>query len=75
MKTDFVVDHAINYVENIGRMKFVEPIFVGLYKYKKDLTKETWAKLKNNYHPIVQDAIEEDFKKIDKATSTLEVIQ
>lgn len=75
MKTEFVVDHAIQYVENIGRQRFVEPIFIGLYKYKKELTQATWKRLKNTYHPIVQDAIEEDFRKEDQKQAVLKFIE
>lgn len=63
-KTDEGKQFGIQFVSKIGRMKFVQPIFVGIYKYDPVFARNNWDLLKNTYHSFVQNRVEDAFAKI-----------
>ncbi|KAI9048456.1 hypothetical protein LZ554_007292 [Drepanopeziza brunnea f. sp. 'monogermtubi'] len=46
----------------VGRMKFVRPLFRGLNKVDRKLALETFEKNKDFYHPICRQMVEKDLK-------------
>lgn len=57
-------DQAIlNFLSRIGRRKFVLPLYKSLYKNIRtsELAKETYIKLKSNYHSVTQQSVDEVF--------------
>ncbi|KAB8349807.1 hypothetical protein FH972_023820 [Carpinus fangiana] len=45
---------------NVGRMKFVRPLFRGLVKVDRDLAVKTFEKNRDFYHPICRGMVEKD---------------
>lgn len=56
--------YGIEFAKTIGRMKFVQPIFVGIYKYDSTYALKNWDLLKGTYHKFVQERVQEAFDKI-----------
>ena len=44
----------------VGRMKFVRPLFRGLNKVDRDLALRTFKKNRDFYHPICRQMVEKD---------------
>lgn len=44
----------------VGRMKFVRPLYRSLNKVARDLALETFEKYKDFYHPICRQLVEKD---------------
>ena len=55
----------ILFLGKYGRMKYLRPLYVDLYKKDKETAKKTFEKYKKSYHPIAQRLIELDFKKLN----------
>lgn len=45
---------------NVGRMKFVRPLFRSLNKVDRDLALKTFEKNRDFYHPICRQMVEKD---------------
>lgn len=63
---DKINDSVVEFVANIGRMKYIEPLYVGLYKRDKDRAKKTLEDNKSFYSSVVYGKILDDFASIDK---------
>ncbi len=53
---------AAELLGNVGRMKFVRPLFRALNKVNRDLALETFVKNRDFYHPICRGMVEKDLK-------------
>lgn len=51
----------------VGRMKFVKPLYRGLMACDRELAKQTFEKHKDFYHPICRGMVEKLFEKDAKA--------
>ncbi|KAK1835449.1 peptidase family M1-domain-containing protein [Podospora conica] len=52
----------------VGRMKFVRPLFRSLNKVNRDLALETFEKNRDFYHPICRQMVEKDLGLVDGKT-------
>lgn len=48
------------FLSTVGRMKFVRPLFRGLYKVDEALARETFEKVGKGLHPICRDMVKKD---------------
>ena len=52
----------------VGRMKFVRPLFRSLNKVDRDLALKTFEKNRDFYHPICRQMVEKDLGLVDGKT-------
>ncbi|KMU75743.1 leukotriene A-4 hydrolase hydrolase [Coccidioides immitis RMSCC 3703] len=57
---DSIVEPTIKLLGEIGRMKFVRPLYRTLEKFNRDIAVDTFEKHKNFYHPICRGLLEKD---------------
>jgi len=67
-----IVPVAMRFITSQGRMKYVRPLYLSLYKSKigKDIAVETFLKYKDTYHPIATKMIAIDLKVAIKESSS-----
>lgn len=66
-KDDSVYNPTTDLLGNVGRMKFVRPLYRQLKEANRSLAMETFEKNKSFYHPICRGLVEKDlFGKEDK---------
>ena len=66
-KAAFIVPHVLAFVKEVGRMKFVRPLYRALYAWEEQraLAVETFLAHRSNYHPIAAKMLAQDLKVAD----------
>ena len=59
-----IVPQVIAFLKEVGRMKFVRPLYRALYAWEaqRELAVATFKEWKENYHPICQTMVSKDLK-------------
>lgn len=60
----FIVPHVLTFVKEVGRMKFVRPLYRDLYGWEEHRSKavETFQGWRHNYHPIAAKMLAQDLQ-------------
>jgi len=63
-KAEFIVPHVVRFVKEVGRMKFVRPLYRALYLWEahRELAVETFVANRSNYHPIAAKMLAQDLQ-------------
>ena len=68
-RCDFIVPHALQFVREAGRMKFVRPLYreLGAWAEQRDKAVATFKEVRTGYHPIAEKMLAQDLKVDEKA--------
>jgi len=55
-------DKAAKWVQTVGRMKYIRPIYRALYRVAPELALKTFKEARDFYHPIARSVVEKDLK-------------
>ena len=66
LKDKSIISQLDQFLVNIGRMKFIRPLYNSLYDVDKEYALNSFEKNKGLYHPILVSLIKKDFANKNK---------